>query len=179
MTLEASVVRLSDIIAYIGRDIEDAIIVGSIKREDIPNECKKVIGETNAQIVNTLILDVIKNSIDKSYLCFSEDIFENLIFLKKWNAENIYNSKEARKNLDILEQAFYDLYDYYIKLLNGRKHIDMKENMTHTEKSLYKFINNYRNKDTDIRRIVIDYISGQTDNFFLKECESNINGFRI
>ena len=71
MTLEGSVVRLSDIIAYIGRDIEDAIIVGSIKREDIPEEISKVLGNTNAQIVNTLIMDVIENSINMPFLKFS------------------------------------------------------------------------------------------------------------
>lgn len=121
MTLEASVVRLSDIIAYIGRDIEDAIIVGSIKREDIPKDITKVIGNTNAQIVNSLILDVIKNSIDKPYLRFSDDVFDSLINLKKWNYENIYNSKEAVKNHEILEKAFNELYYVYLDKVNRKK----------------------------------------------------------
>lgn len=121
MTLEASVVRLSDIIAYIGRDIEDAIIVGTIKREDVPKEITKILGNTNSQIVNNLILDVIKNSIDKPYLKFSDDVFESLINLKKWNYEHIYNSKEATKNLDIVENAFYDLFYYYLEKLGRKK----------------------------------------------------------
>ncbi len=121
MTLEASVVRLSDIIAYIGRDIEDAIIVGSIKREDIPKEITKTLGNTNSQIVNNLIMDVIENSIDKSYLKFSKNIFDNLMNLKDWNYENIYNSKEAVKNRDILEKAFNDLYYYYLDKINRKK----------------------------------------------------------
>ena len=121
MTLEASVVRLSDIIAYIGRDIEDAIIVGSIKREDVPKKITKTIGNTNSQIVNNLILDVIKNSIDKPYLKFSDDIFESLISLKSWNYEHIYNSKEAKKNHEILEKAFEDLYNVYLSKLKRKK----------------------------------------------------------
>ena len=182
MTLEGSVVRLSDIIAYIGRDIEDAIIVGTIKREDVPQSITKVLGDTNAQIVNNLIMDVINNSIDKPYLKYSEDVFEAMIELKKWNYENIYNSKEARKNLDVLEKAFYDLFYFYLDRVDNRKYIDIDDNMTASDKVLFEFINNktdeYKEK-TDIRRIVIDYISGQTDKFFLKECRKNLKGFTI
>lgn len=178
MTLEASVVRLSDIIAYIGRDIEDAITVGIIKREDIPKKITEILGNTNAQIVNTLIMDVIENSLDKPYLKFSEKIFESLIGLKKWNYINIYGSKEATKNLDILEKAFGKLYNIYLNKIDKK----IGENSTYSERNLYSFINSrteeYK-KSTDIRRIIIDYISGQTDKFFLKECEINIEGFNI
>lgn len=173
ITLEASVVRLSDIIAYIGRDIEDAIIVGTIKREDIPEEITKKLGNTNAQIVNTLIMDVIVNSLDKPYLKFSEDIFESLIKLKEWNYKKIYSSEDATKNLEILEKAFNELYYIYLKKLENKNQID---------NGLYTFIKErteeYK-KNTHIKRIVIDYISGQTDKFFLKECEKNIKDFKI
>lgn len=182
MTLEASVVRLSDIIAYIGRDIEDAITVGTIKRDEIPKDITKILGNTNAQIVNTLIMDVIENSIDRPYLKFSEKVFESLIKLKKWNYEYIYNSKEATKNLDILEQAFYDLFYYYLEKLNNRKYIEISSKDLDSDKKLFSFVNGkseeYKKK-TDIRRIVIDYISGQTDNFFLKECKKNLKNFKI
>ncbi len=182
MTLEGSVVRLADIIAYIGRDIEDAIIVKTIKREDIPKSITKVLGNTNAQIVNNLIMDVINNSIDKPYLKYSDDVFEAMIKLKKWNYENIYNSKEATKNLDKLEKAFSDLFYYYLEKVDNRKYIKIEENMTSSDKILFAFINNkteeYKEK-TNIKRMVIDYISGQTDKFFLKECENNIKGFKI
>ena len=182
MTLEGSVVRLSDIIAYIGRDIEDAIIVGTIKREDVPQNITEVLGNTNAQIVNNLIMDVIDNSIDKPYLKYSDDVFEAMIELKKWNYENIYNSKEARKNLDVLEKAFYDLFYFYLDRVNNRKNINIDDNMTSSDKVLFEFINNktdeYKEK-TDIRRIIIDYISGQTDKFFLKECRKNLKDFTI
>ena len=182
MTLEGSVVRLSDIIAYIGRDIEDAIIVGSIKREDVPKEITDILGNNNKDIVNVLIMDVIENSIEKPYLTFSDDIFNSLIKLKKWNYENIYSSKEATKNLDILEKGFNDLFYYYLKVLDGRTNIEINDNMTYSQKMLFGFVNNksekYKN-NTDIRRIVIDYISGQTDKFFLKECEKNLENFKI
>lgn len=181
MTLEGSVVRISDIIAYIGRDIEDAIIVGSIKREDIPEDITRVLGNDNKAIVNTLIMDVIQNSIDKSYLTFSDDIFESLIKLKNWNYKNIYSSKEACIKQDILEKSFNELFEYYLEKLSGRKNIEIQNDMKPSDKLLFHFVNNkpedYK-KETDIKRIVIDYISGQTDRFFLKECESNL-GLKI
>ncbi len=182
MTLEASVVRLSDIIAYIGRDIEDAIIVGTIKREELPKKITQNLGNTNAQIVNNLILDVIKNGLEKPYLQFSDDIFESLIDLKKWNYTHIYESKEATQNLDIIEKAFSDLFYYYLEKVNGRKYIEINENMSKSDKALFTFINHktdeYKNKN-DVRRIVIDYISGQTDKFFLSECKKHIKDFKI
>lgn len=169
MTLEASVVRLSDVIAYIGRDIEDAITVGSIRREDIPDEITKVLGRTNTEIVNTLIMDVIISSLDKPYLKFSDKVFENLINLKEWNYKNIYNSKEALKNRDILEKAFHDLYYYYLS--NVEKEINIIEYIN--DRSIeYK-------KTTNIKRVIIDYISGQTDKYFIKECQSKLPNFKI
>lgn len=182
MTLEGSVVRLSDIIAYIGRDIEDAIIVGSIKRKDIPKEIIEVLGNTNAQIVNNLILDVIENSIDKPYLQFSKAVFESLINLKKWNYANIYTSKEATKNLEVVEKAFYDLFEYYLEKLDNRKKIEIDDNMSESDQLLFSFVNNKSDKykeTTDIKRMILDYISGQTDKFFLKECENNLKNFNI
>ena len=127
-------------------------------------------------------MDVIENSIDKSYLTFSKDIFESLIKLKKWNYEHIYSSKEATINLDILEKGFNDLFYYYLEKLNGRNNIQIEENMTYSDKLLFNFVNNKSDdykENTDIRRIVIDYMSGQTDKFFLKECENNLNNFKI
>ena len=119
---------------------------------------------------------------DKPYLKFSDNIFEALIKLKKWNYKNIYNSKEATKNLDILEKAFNNLFYYYLEKLDGRKSIEINEQMSISDKNLFGFVNTkteeYKNSN-DIRRIVIDYISGQTDKYFLKECENNIKGFKI
>ena len=148
-TLEATVMKLSDIIAYIGRDIEDAIIIGSIKREDLPENITKILGNDNSKIVDTLTKDVIVNSMNKPYLKFSEEVFIALMKLKKWNSEHIYESPEANKNQDIIEEAFNKLYYIYLD----------------------KF------KDKKSKREVIDYIAGQTDQFFLKECEQNIEGF--
>ena len=185
MTLEACVVRLSDVIAYIGRDIEDALVVGSIKREDIPENVTKVLGNNNSEIVNTLILDVIDQSFGKDYLCFSEEVFNSLLELKKWSILNIYESKEATINEDILEICFNKLFEIYLDKLSKldyKNKIQIKEDDTTSDTVLYEFINERSSKyleETDIKRIVIDYMAGQTDKFFLKECGYHIEGFDL
>lgn len=173
MTLEGSVVRLSDIIAYIGRDIEDAIILGVIKREDLPEEATKVLGNNNSAIVNTLTLDVIKNSLDKQYLTFSKEVFDALILLKEWNSNNIYASRLARKNEEIIKELMNKMFDIYVERLNNIDSIDKND-------ALYDFYygksEEYR-KNTSMKRVAIDYIAGSTDKFFLNECAINIEGF--
>ena len=175
MTLEGCVVRISDIIAYIGRDIEDAIVVGSIKREDIPEEITKVLGNNNSSIVDTLIKDIIKNSYGKEYLSFSKEVYDALLNLKNWNYKYIYDSKEASRNKNLIEEYFYKLYYKYLSYLE----VDNKED-NESKSELLQFINKrsieYK-ENTSKRRMIIDYISGQTDSYFLRECEYNFKEF--
>ena len=174
ITIEGSVVRLSDVIAYIGRDIEDAIILGIIERNEIPEFPRKIIGENNSKIVDTLIKDVIVNSFEKPYLSFSKDIFEALIELKNWNYEKIYNSEKANANYDKIEKLFTKLYYFYLEKLSevNIKEELKKNTITSSEKVLYHFVNKMMKKpNADIKRVIIDYIAGQTDKFFLNECE--------
>lgn len=177
MTLEGCVVRISDVIAYIGRDIEDAITVGTIKREDIPLDITNVLGNNNSSIVDNLIKDIIMNSIGKGYIAFSKEIYNALMKLKEWNYKNIYNSEEACKNEDILKEYFYKLYNVYLNYLDNPSEVG-----NYSKDRLLKSINQ-RSKEykenTSIKRMVIDYMAGQTDSFFLRECEYNFKEFNI
>lgn len=184
LTLEGCVVRISDIIAYIGRDIEDAIIVGTIKRSDIPREITNILGNNNSDIVDTLVKDVIKNSIGKTYLTFSKEVFDALMKLRNWNYKYIYGSSEATKNHNVLQNLFTRLFEAYlekIEKVDYKKRIPITEDMTYSDIVLYNFFNNKSKEyleNTELKRIIIDYISGQTDNFFLSECEQYLYAFR-
>lgn len=174
VTMEGSVVRLSDVIGYIGRDIEDAITLGVVVRTDIPENPRRVIGDTNSKIVDTLIKDVIINSLGKPYLSFSKDIFEALIELKQWNYEKIYNSEKANANYDRIEKYFKRLYYFYLEKINevNVKEELQKNTITNSERVLYHFVDKMMEKpDEDIKRVIVDYIAGQTDKYFLNECE--------
>ena len=175
MTLEGCVVRISDIIAYIGRDIEDAIIVGTIKREDIPEAIVRVLGNNNSIIVDTITKDIIKNSIGKDYISFSKEVFEAMAKLKKWNYENIYTSEDACKNESIIREYFNKLFEVYLRYLE-----EENDDSNLSKKNIKEFVEQ-RSKEyletTNKKRIVIDYLAGQTDHYFLRECEYNFKGF--
>lgn len=175
MTLEGCVVRISDIIAYIGRDIEDAIIVGTIKREDIPEDIVKVLGNNNSIIVDTITKDIIKNSIGKDYISFSKEVFEAMAKLKKWNYEKIYTSEDACKNEPIIREYFNKLFEVYLRYLE-----EENDDSNLSKKNIKEFVEQ-RSKEyletTNKKRIVIDYLAGQTDHYFLRECEYNFKGF--
>ena len=161
MTLEGCVVRISDIIGYIGKDIEDAIRLGIIKKEDIPNDITNVLGNNNREIVNTLILDIINNSYNKPYIKLSEEIFVALKKLISFNYINIYNKINAQKEMQCYEEMYEALFNYYKGILDDKK----------TSNDIYTIFldgmdNEYLKNASNVRK-VIDYIAGMTDDYFI------------
>ena len=110
MTLEGCVVRVSDFIAYLGRDIEDAITVGLISRAELPAEIVEVLGATNDQIINTLALDVIRNSYGENYIAFSPEIYHALLKLKEFNKERIYDNPRIKTQDKKIQRMFRMLF---------------------------------------------------------------------
>jgi dGTPase len=162
MTLEGCVVKLADVISYSGRDLEDAIRLNFIKREDIPKNITNVLGNTNKDIVNTLILDVINNSKGHNYIKLSDDVFQALKDLVSFNYEHIYNKANSKEQIDYYDLMFNTLYYNYLESLEKK---DLNS-------SIYtNFLDSMDNeyKKTNPKRIVIDYISLMTDTYFLNE----------
>ncbi len=165
MTLEGCVVRISDIIGYIGRDIEDAINLGLFKRCDLPEDIVQVLGNNNKDIVNTIILDIIENSMDKDYIMMSNDVYKALFALKKFNYENIYNKSLTKEEIDYYRIGMRKIYDIYLEDIES----DNKNSLIYKiflSKQNDRYINNTNNK-----RKVIDFIAGMTDDLFLHEIE--------
>ncbi len=163
MTLEGCVVRVSDVIAYLGRDIEDAITLKKLDPSTIPDEIASVIGRTNSEIINTIILDIIENSLNKPYIKISDDVFKAMDDLKSFNYTHIYNKANSKERIDEYKVMFNTLFDYNLN--------NLKTN--NFDANIYKvFLNimddNY-NKNTTNERKVIDYISGMTDDYFFNE----------
>ncbi|MBN2326310.1 MAG: HD domain-containing protein [Candidatus Omnitrophica bacterium] len=160
MTLEGCVMRISDIIAYIGRDIEDAIRVRLIKREDIPDAITNKIGNKNKDIINSLVLDITDNSYGKNNICFSEDTFKALKDLMEFNYANIYKNDIIRSENSKVHNMFKMLFNSFCEdLKNQNKDSSI---FIHHINSLNK---EYLDK-TPKERIVIDYIAGMTDDYF-------------
>lgn len=158
MTIEGCVVRISDIIGYIGKDIEDAQELGRINKKQIPENIKKELGTTNAEIMNNIIMDVIKNSFNKPYIEMSKEVFNAVVDLKKFNMETIYKKSVTEEQLKLYKKMFNNLYDIYIQALKNKEY----------KNDIYLFLNNmcseYKN-NTKIEQIVIDFISGMTDRY--------------
>ncbi len=169
-TLEGCVVRLADTVAYIGRDIEDAIILDLIKREDIPADCQKILGNTNGTIVYNLVTDLILNSDitepEPPSIGFSEEISSTLEELKRFNYERIYLAPQTKKQSPVIGDCYRKLFEYYLKCLKTSANPlpDEVDLMTDI-KPLY--FGQYSAKER-----VRDFIAGMTDDFFLKQAKA-------
>ena len=165
MTLEGCVVRISDVIAYIGRDIEDAITLGVLDRNDIPDNVKKVLGNNNSDIINSIVLDIIENSYGKNEIILSDKVFNAVNELLKFNYEKIYNNANTFSDLAYYKESIYKLYYYLLDDLNKNK-----ENSKIYKTFLYDMDKKYIN-NTDNKKIVIDYIAGMTDDYFMSQLD--------
>lgn len=169
MTLEGCVVRVSDLIAYLGRDIDDAVRLKIIKREDIPKSITNILGSTTKEIVSTCINDIIENSYNQNYIKLSDKVYNAIEELKRFNYLNIYNNSESSKTKNALEQKFNTLFETYIN--------DIK-NKNEESPIIKSYLNNMCKeyfKNNTIERIVIDYIAGMTDDYLLNEYERITN----
>lgn len=165
MTLEGCVVRISDIIAYIGRDIEDAIILNVIKREDIPESITKVLGNTNSHIIDNLVKDLLVNSYRKPYLEFSDEVFNALKELMEFNYSHIYNNPKKNNTEERSRKLFQMLFEKYLN--------DLEEKRGYIYEEYYLKMSESYTKVNSYGKIVVDFIAGMTDNFFIEQFEKN------
>lgn len=160
MTMEGCVVRITDTIAYIGQDIEDAIRLGLISRDHLPGESTSVLGTNNGMIMETLVKDVVENSYGKNYVCFSSIVSEALHLLKKFNYEYIYGSKKLKVNHERILKGFRILFElFYQDVIN-----DNQESPIYKE-YLFDKSDKYISETSPALK-VRDYISGMTDRYF-------------
>jgi dGTPase len=114
MTLEGCIVRQADTISYIGRDIEDAILLGLLTWEDVPRECTDVLGVGNGTIVYRLVEDLVAFSRDADRAGFSPAISEALARLKRFNYERIYTNPRIKPHLAQAENIYQTLFKKFL-----------------------------------------------------------------
>lgn len=162
MTLEGCLVRFVDVIAYIGRDIEDALAIGLLKKDDFPKE----LGDSNREIVNNLAMDIIKNSRGKDKICYGKKVLEAVKILRDFNYENIYKNPLIKQQKYKIEDMLMFLYKRLLK------HVKEKRNDSPVFLDHINFIDRHNQKKSYFKNtppeiIVIDYISGMTDDYFI------------
>lgn len=168
MTLEGCVVRMADTISYIGRDLEDAIRLKLIERADMPEVCVKRLGNTNGTIVFNLVTDVISSSYEKEYVAFTPEVSEALKQLKAFNMEHIYSNPKIKTHLCTIQKLFEILFERYLMDIEKENHDSVifsgfLENMSET------YVDDHCKEE-----IVRDFISGMTDQYFLRQCPENL-----
>jgi len=170
LTYEGCAVRFSDKIAYLGRDIEDAITIGLITIHDVPKIIRKNLGSTNGEIIDTLVKDVIKASKNEDHICFTDEKYELMVQLKEFNYTYIYHHPSIIKNNEIITRLLEQLYFYLIKTF---KKGGFDQNYYHnTSMNLAKHFGNFiikrkhlYEKSDHPERCVVDFIAGMTDSY--------------
>ena len=193
-TWEGCVVKISDKISYIGRDIEDAITLGILDNHlqelyDLLNFNSQ---ETlnNSTIINYLVCDLCENSSPEKGLCFSKKAFELMNKIKAFNYKHIYFSKRTITSTKYFKLVINEIYNILKDCYNKENTLTNLSNLKKFYPKLadgfYSFLENYcifadreelklKNKiifdlsnENDFSKAIISYISGMTDNFAME-----------
>lgn len=168
MTLEGCVVRMADTVAYIGRDLEDAIRLDVIKRSDIPKSIGAILGNTNGTIVYNLVTDIIKQSHEKAAVAFSDEVSQALQELKAFNLERIYLNPIIKQYSETIQKLFGILFHQYLEALE-------KENRQ--SKIYVRFLKDMSEDYVASHHpaeVVRDFVAGMTDSYFLSQCPKEL-----
>ena len=147
-TLEGHVVRLSDKIAYINHDIDDAIRGKIFEERDLPAEYTDVLGKSVRERLNTMIHDIIAQSLEKPVIAMSPGMENAMHGLRRWMFENVYRNGVAKAEEGKAQQMLVMLFEYYMK--HGD---ELPEE--------YRLMAEMRGESNE--RAVCDYIAGMTD----------------
>lgn len=167
-TLEGCVVRICDMIAYLGKDRQDARKAKII--DDNQTFSNNKIGKENAAIINNLTVDIIENSYGKDFILLSESAYDDLKTAKQENYEIIYRNERINKQYeDVIKPMFAEIY---YKLLDELKNKDensiiYKHHITFMDKEL-KYYRDVNYLDEEPNQIVVDYIASMTDDYFIE-----------
>lgn len=155
-TLEGQVLRLSDKIAYINHDMDDAIRGGILVEEDIPPEFRSVLGNSGKERLDTMVHNVIINSMEKPAIIMSPEIEKAMIGLRRFMFDNVYMNPRAKGEENKAVYMIEQLYDYYIR---------------HLELMPAQYIRAIDRPGNCKEKVVCDYIAGMTDNYAVKKYE--------
>ena len=153
-TLEGKAVRLSDKIAYINHDIDDGIRAGILKESDIPSEYTDVLGNSTKDRLNTMISDIIMNSIGKNDLVMSEPVRKAMTELRKFMFESLYLNPTAKSEEAKADKLITELYRYYVA------------NTDKLPDTYKRFITEF---DERPEQVVCDYIAGMSDQYSISK----------
>ncbi len=155
-TLEGAIVRLSDKIAYINHDIDDAIRAKIFVEADLPNIYTDVLGKSVRERLNNMILDIIEHSMDKPEIVMSTDMETAMRGLRTWMFDHVYSGGVAKAEEGKAQQLIVALYGYY---------------MDHVDRLPAEYLRMMETKGEKQSRVVCDYIAGMSDSYAIDKFE--------
>lgn len=155
-TLEGKIVRLSDKIAYINHDIDDAIRGKILTEEDIPIEYREILGFSSRERLNTLIHDMITQSEGIPDIILSPHIEKAMKELRTFMFKNVYTNPKAKGEETKAKNLLKELYGYYL---------------THSYELPSEYLTMVEKKNEKLERVVCDYIAGMTDQYSIAKFE--------
>ncbi|MGF7396125.1 deoxyguanosinetriphosphate triphosphohydrolase [Thermoanaerobacterium thermosaccharolyticum] len=147
-TLEGKIVQLSDKIAYVNHDIDDAIRGKILTNDDIPRDLRQILGDTHSKRINTMVRDIIENSMGKNDISMSDDIYEATYSLRDFLFKKVYIGSKAKSEEIKAKKVVEQLFNYFYENVDG-----MPEEFVELT---YKY---------GKERAVADYIAGMTDKY--------------
>jgi len=155
-TLEGQIVRIADKIAYINHDLEDAVRGKLIKETDIPEDIRKILGNTKSERITTLVVSVINTTIENnySYILMEEKVYKAMYKLRDWLFEHVYFAPEVKKELDKGKGIVKALFEYYL---------EHPEEIPFYEKYLSLW------GSYDKVQASVDYVAGMTDRYAIRK----------
>lgn len=150
ITLEGNAVRIADIIAYVNHDIEDAMRAGVIAPADLPGEHICIVGNSNGTRIDTMVKDVINNSINRPEIRMGEEVLNATEGLRTYLYEEVYPHEEIQVEIRKATKALREIFFYFVE---------------HPQKVLQNLKRDIGNDS--IQRIVCDFVSGMSDKMAL------------
>jgi len=120
-TLEGQVVRVSDVIAYVNHDLDDAMRAGLLKEADVPRPLVAVLGKYHAKRIDKMVVDVIESSLKPGLerIAMSEETMKSVVELRDFLYERVYHHPEAKEELRKTEKIIRDLFGYFVEHPDG------------------------------------------------------------
>ncbi len=156
-TMEGQVVRVSDIIAYVNHDLDDAVRAELIEDKDIPDYIKETLGSTNSHRISTMVTDLIVKTIEsgESSLAMSPEILQVTSDLRTFLFENVYQTNQVHSEFVKAMRIIRELYHYF-----------MEEDIKLPCGNIWQAHTRY-GEETPRHQKVCDFLAGMTDRYAL------------
>jgi len=152
LTLEAAIVRIADLIAYINHDIDDAVRAGIIEIGDLPREAVDLLGSRHSQRIHNMVKDIVKSSYDCGFIQMSKEVWEATEVLRAFLYAEVYPRREINSEVEKSKKLLMQMGHWFLE----------------NPSDLYKRLRHQPPPDQSVRQTLVDYLASMTDEFAVR-----------